>query len=235
MKILLVDDEPLALSRLQRLLGSLGYTEITTATSGIEALKIATKTQFDLVFLDISMAEMDGIELGYALRYKDENLAIIYQTAHENHALKAFDVGAIDYLLKPYSLESLKRSIARATSKMAESKEELRFISKAGSNHYLLKPEDIYYIKADLTEVIFRSDKGFSYYPKKISDLEALFAPYGFLRVHRSYLINLNHIKEMETIDQSRISFTFEGIKESIESSKEGAKHFRHLFKELTS
>lgn len=167
MKILLVDDEPLALSRLQRLLGSLGYTEITTATSGIEALKIAAKTQFDLAFLDISMAEMDGIELGYALRYKDENLAIIYQTAHENHALKAFDVGAIDYLLKPYSLESLKRSIARATSKMAESKEELRFISKAGSNHYLLKPEDIYYIKADLTEVIFRSDKGFSYYPKK--------------------------------------------------------------------
>jgi two-component system, LytTR family, response regulator len=235
MKILLVDDEPLALSRLTRLLSSLGHTDITTASSGAEALEIASATTFDLAFLDISMAGMDGIELGYALRYADENLAIIYQTAHENHALKAFDVGAIDYLLKPYSLESLERSLTRATAKVAEPQEELRLISKAGSNHYLLKPEEIYYVKADLSEVIFRSEEGFSYYPKKISDLEPLLEPHGFLRVHRSYLINLNRIKEMETIDQSRLSFTFDGIKESIESSKEGAKHFRHLFKGISS
>lgn len=227
MNILIVDDEPLALARLTRLLTSLGHTSITQASSGAEAIELTAQHPFDIAFLDISMAEMDGIELGYALRYHHQNLAIIYQTAHENHALKAFDVGAIDYLLKPYTAEAVERAISRVSVKT----KELRLISKAGENHYLLTPEDIFYIKADLAEVVIRSHEGFSYYPKKISDVEILLEPYGFLRVHRSYLVNLNRIKEMETIDQSRISFTFVGIKESIESSKEGAKQFRHLFK----
>lgn len=230
MNILIVDDEPLAITRLTRLLGSLGHTMITAASSGPQALELAMKENFDLAFLDISMSGMDGIELGYALRYQHENLAIIYQTAYDHHALKAFDVGAIDYLLKPYTAENLQRAIARVATSNAP--KELRLISKAGENHYLLSPQELYYVKADLSEVMFRSDEGFSYYPKKISDVEALLEPHGFLRIHRSYLVNLNRVKEMETIDQSRISFSFEGIKETIESSKDGAKNFRHLFKQ---
>jgi two-component system LytT family response regulator len=229
MQLLIVDDEPLALARLTRLLTSLGHTSITQASSAAEAIELALQRTFDIAFLDISMSEMDGIELGYALRYHHENLSIIYQTAHENYALKAFDVGAVDYLLKPYTAEALERAIGRVSVK--NTPKELRLISKAGENHYLLTPEEIFYVKADLSEVIFRSQEGFSYYPKKISEVETLLEPYGFLRVHRSYLINLNRIKEMETIDQSRLSFTFTEIKESIESSKDGAKQFRHLFK----
>lgn len=229
MNFLIVDDEPLAISRLTRLLTSLGHTSITAATSGIEALGFAEKQTFDIAFLDISMSQMDGIELGYALRYKHDHLAIIYQTAYDHHALKAFDVGAVDYLLKPYTAETLERAISRVA--VNKPQKELRLISKAGDNHYLLSPEDLYYVKADLTEVMFRSQEGFSYYPKKISEVEALLEPYGFLRVHRSYIVNLNRVKAMETIDQSRISFGFEGIKETIESSKDGAKQFRHLFK----
>jgi len=229
MKILIVDDEPLARSRLQRLLNPLGHMSVTMASSGLEALVLAEHEIYDIAFLDISMSDMDGIELGYALRYKHQEMAIIYQSAHENYALKAFDVGAVDYLLKPYTMESLERSIERVPSK--KNLKELRVISKIGDTHRLLRPEEIFYVKADLTEVIFRTREGFSYYPKKISDVETLLEPYGFLRVHRSYLVNLNQIKEMETIDQSRLRFTFDGIKESIESSKDGAKHFRHLFK----
>jgi two-component system LytT family response regulator len=229
MKFLIVDDEPLAVTRLVRLLGSLGYNCVTSASNGAEALEAAKKHDFDIAFLDISMAEMDGIELGYALQYEHEELAVIYQTAHDTFALKAFDVGAVDYLLKPYSAEQIERAIERIRGRAKP--KELRLIAKAGENHYLLTPEEIFYVKADLTEVIFRTAKGFCYYPKKISDLETLLEPYGFLRIHRSYLINLNRIDEMETIDQSRISFTFEGIKESVESSKEGAKQFRSRFK----
>lgn len=230
MNFLIVDDEPLSIARLTRLLTSLEHTSITAASSGQEALELALQQKFDISFLDISMSQMDGIELGYALRYKHEDLAIIYQTAYDHHALKAFDVGAVDYLLKPYTVEALERAIERVTAKKIP--KELRLISKAGENHYLLSPQDLYYVKADLAEVIFRSDQGFSYYPQKISDVEALLEPYGFLRVHRSCIVNLNRVKDMETIDQSRISFSFEGIKETIESSKDGAKNFRHLFKQ---
>jgi len=207
MNVLIVDDEPLAIARLTRLLTSLGHTFITAASNAPEAILLAHDQKFDVAFLDISMAGMDGIELGYALRYDHEDLAIIYQTAYDHHALKAFDVGAVDYLLKPYTVENLERAGESESDDVAA------------------------LVKADLSEVMFRSQEGFSYYPKKISDVEALLEPHGFLRIHRSYLINLNRVKEMETIDQSRISFGFEGIKETIESSKDGAKHFRHLFK----
>lgn len=233
MNILIVDDEPLALSRLQRLLASLGHTSITQALSASEALEHSHAQTFDLAILDISMSDMDGIELGYALRYAHEAMAIIYQTAYENYALKAFDVGAVDYLLKPYTSQMLERSLQRINVK--NSKPELRLISKAGDTHYLLRPEDIFYVKADLSEVILRSKEGFSYYPKKISDVRILLESHGFLQIHRSYIINLNAISEMETIDQSRICFSFAGIKETVESSKDGAKQFRHLFKGVKS
>lgn len=229
MRILIVDDESLAVSRLQRMLNTLGFTAIQTASSAEEALSHVAHARFDVAFLDISMEGMDGIELGYALRYRHPDLAIIYQTAYDAHALKAFDVGAVDYLLKPYTAEMLSRSIERV--KLSSDPKEVRLISKAGENHYLLTPSEIFYVKADLSEVIFRTAKGFSYYPKKISDVETLLEPHGFLRIHRSYLINLDTIAGMETIDQSRIRFTFSGIQDAIESSKEGAKQFRHLFK----
>lgn len=227
MKILIVDDEPLALARLSRLLNSLDYTAITQVSSADEAISTVKTAAFDIAFLDISMADSDGITLGHTLRRIDDALAIVYQTAHEKYALEAFDVGAVDYLLKPYTAEMLSRAIERVKLRP----KEIRLMSKAGDNQYLLTPKEIFYVKADLSEVIFRTEAGFSYYPKKISEVEAILEPHGFMRIHRSYLINLNHIKEMETIDQSRIRFTFATIKESIESSKEGAKHFRHLYK----
>ena len=229
MKILIVDDEKLALSRLERMLGSLGYTDITQAESAQEALDAVAKEHFDLALLDINMPETNGLELGYELRYHQKDLAIIFQTAYDQHALKAFDIGAVGYLVKPYSIEQLEEAINRVKVE-TNSDKQLRLMSKSGENYYLLKPEDIYYVEADLSEVILRSPKGFSYYAQKISDLEKLLAPYDFVRIHRSYLINLNKIKEMETIEQSKLRFSFHDISDRIESSKDGAKTFRNLF-----
>lgn len=229
MKILIVDDEPLALSRLRRLLESLGHSYITACTNATEAMEAIQKETFYVAFLDISMEGQNGIELGHALRSGHEDLAIIYQTAHENHALDAFRVGAIDYLLKPYTTEMIHRALERI--KTAEKPKELRFIAKAGDVHRLLTPDEILYVQADLNEVIFRTAEEFCYYPKKISELEMLLESYGFFRVHRSYLINLDGIREMETIEQSRIRFTFWDIKEYVDSSKDGAKHFRDRYK----
>lgn len=228
MNILIVDDEPLAISRLQRLLASLGHSGITSASSAEEALFLSRDTRFDAAFLDISMSGMDGIDLGYALRERDPDLYIIYQTAHDTHALKAFNVGAIDYLLKPYTLDDLERALRRIDRPTSETP---RFLSKSGDSQRLVRPDEIYYVKADLSEVIFRTKEGFCYYPKKISEIEPLLTGHGFHRIHRSYMINLDKIDQMETIDQSRIRFTFQGIKEYVDSSKEGAKFFRNRFK----
>ncbi|MCW8820705.1 MAG: LytTR family DNA-binding domain-containing protein [Sulfurovum sp.] len=229
MKILIVDDEVLALARLKRMLGTLGYEDIVEADNAMSALEAVKEAHFDLVLLDINMPQTSGLELGYELRYHQEDLAIIFQTAYSEHALKAFDIGAVGYLVKPFSMEQLQQSIERVKLE-TKNNEKFRLMSKNGENYYLLKPEDIYYVKADLSEVMLRSAKGFSYYAHKISDLEKQLLGHDFIRIHRSYLININKIKEMETIEQSKLRFSFQDISDQIESSKDGAKFFRNTF-----
>jgi two-component system LytT family response regulator len=229
MKILIVDDESLALSRLKRMLNTLGYEDITEADNPSDALTRVKEERFDLALLDINMPGSSGLELGYELRYHQDDLAMIFQTAYDEHALKAFDIGAVGYLVKPFSIEELESTIARVQVENREP-DEFRIMSKAGDNYYLLKPEEIYYIQADLSEVMIRSLKGFSYYAQKISDLETKLEKYDFVRIHRSYLININKIKEMETIEQSKLRFSFHDISDQIESSKDGAKAFRNRF-----
>lgn len=229
MKILIVDDEELARSRLLRMLGTLGHEDIDMAQNAPEATELCHEKRYDLIFLDINMPRVSGIELGHELKYISPDSAIIFQTAYEEHALKAFDIGAVAYLVKPYSIDQLKTALERIKVAKAQDK-DLRILSKFGDSYLLLKPEEIHYIKADLSEVMIRSAKGFSYYAQKISDLNDKLEPFGFVRIHRSYLININEIKEIETIEQSKLRFSFKNNSDNIESSKDGAKAFRERF-----
>jgi two-component system LytT family response regulator len=229
MKILIVDDEELARARLSRMLNTLELGSVREATNANEAIEAVKQEKFDVVFLDINMPQVSGLELGYELKYLDSDLAIIFQTAYEEHALKAFDIGAVAYLVKPYSLEQVKQAMERV--KGAKVKEEdMRILSKSGDNYLLLKPQEIHYVKADLSEVMLRTAKGFSYYAQKISDLQTKLEAYNFFRIHRSYLINIDEIKEIETIEQSKLRFKFRNTHDTIESSKDGAKAFREKF-----
>lgn len=229
MKILIVDDEALALSRLRRMLEALGHTDITESCNATEAMHAAEGSRFDLAILDINMPGTDGLALGFDLRYRDSTLAVIFQTAYDEHALKAFEVGAVGYLVKPYSKEQLAAAIERVET-TKEAPGSFRLLSKSGGTHYLHKPEEIFYVKADLTEVILRTKAGFSYLSHKISDVETMLEPYEFIRVHRSYLVNLKAVHSFETIEQSKLRFTFERIGDTVDSSKDGAKLFRQRF-----
>ena len=232
MKILIVDDEELARKRLTRMLHTLNIQEIDEASNADEAIKAVKSNYYDVVFLDINMPQVSGLELGYELKYLDNNISIIFQTAYEEHALKAFDIGAVAYLVKPYSLDQVKETLSRVQveEKKAQKSEDLRILSKTGESYLLLKPEEIFYVKADLSEVMIRSAKGFSYYAQKISDLEKKLKPYKFVRIHRSYLVNIDEIKEMTTIEQSKLRFSFRNCSDTIDSSKDGAKAFREKF-----
>lgn len=230
MKILIVDDEELARARLLRMLKTLGYENILEAQDADEAVALAKEYSFDTVFLDINMPKVSGLELGYEIKYLNPNASIVFQTAYEEHALEAFDIGAVAYLVKPYSIEQLKNALERVKTPKAAAQEEPRILSKFGDSYLLLKPEEIHYVKADLSEVMIRTDKGFSYYAQKISDLYERLEPFGFVRIHRSYLINTNEIKEIETIEQSKLRFSFRNNSDNIESSKDGAKAFREKF-----
>nr|WP_321268160.1 LytTR family DNA-binding domain-containing protein [uncultured Sulfurimonas sp.] len=229
MKILIVDDEDLARKRLTRMLGTLKYTQIKEARDADEAIEVFKKEKFDIVFLDINMPRVSGLELGYELKYINPDISIVFQTAYEEHALKAFDIGAVAYLVKPYSIEQLQSSLERIKTTNVND-EKFRILSKYGDNYLLLKPQEIHYVKADLSEVMIRTDKGFSYYGQKISDLYEKIKEFDFVRIHRSYLINTNEIKDIQTIEQSKLRFSFKNNSDNIESSKDGAKAFREKF-----
>lgn len=230
MKILIVDDEKLARQRLMRMLGTMGYEDITEVENAKDVLELVKDDSFDIVFLDINMPEIGGLELGYEIKYIDPSIAIIYQSAYDEHALKAYDIGAIGYLVKPFSNDSLKQAIERVSVQKDQKSDEFKILSKMGSDYLLLKPEDIHYVKADLSEVIIRTKEGFSYYSQKISQLENKLEPFGFFKIHRSYLINTNEIKNIKTIEQSKLRFSFKNNSDEIDSSKDGAKLFREKF-----
>lgn len=228
MNILVMDDESLALKRVERFLKTLGYT--CTCVNSVETFEEAlAKEDFELFILDIHMPKLSGIEIAQKVLRAVPNAFIIFQTAYEAYALKAFELGAIDYLLKPFSQEALQKSIERALAYHKEPHHT--FLTRNKEESYLIAEKEIIYVEADLNEVIIRTQEHFSYLDKSISFMEKVLDNSHFFRIHRSFLINLDAIKSMRTIEQSKLEFSFKAIDDVICSSKEGAKKFRETYK----
>src|SRR6188508_1998874 len=123
-KVMVVDDEPLAVERLQLLLARCaGVTVVGTANDGEAALRIAEAVSPDLVLLDIAMPGMDGIDVARALSESDVDPAVVFVTAFDNFAVAAFDVAAIDYLMQPVDPERLARALDRVRGHFAGGRE----------------------------------------------------------------------------------------------------------------
>lgn len=225
---MIVDDEKLALSRLQRLLNENGIEDITPFNNPVDALKEITKTKFDAVFLDISMPNISGFELADSIIALEPKTFIVFQTAYEEYALEAFKKGGIGYLVKPIESEAIKNILEKINMFKANSLDESKkILGKRGDKLYLIDLNDIYYIKADLDEVIIKIKEADAYVRRKIGDLETLLSGKNFFRIHRSYIVNVDKIKSMKSVEQSKLQIYFDGITEVITSSKEGAKEFR--------
>ena len=225
---MIVDDESLALSRLKRLLNENGIEDITAFDNPIEALKEITKTKFDAVFLDISMPNITGLELADSIIQLEPKTFIIFQTAYSEFALEAYKSGGMGYLVKPIESNDIKNILEKIRNfKSSSDEQSKKILGKRGDKLYLIDINDIYYIKADLDEVIVRIKDADAYVRRKIGDLETLLSGKNFFRVHRSYIVNVDKIKSMKSVEQSKLQIFFDGIDEIITSSKEGAKDFR--------
>ena len=225
---MIVDDESLAISRLKRLLNENGIEDITAFDNPIDALKEVTKTKFDVVFLDISMPNITGLELADSIIQLEPKTFIVFQTAYSEFALEAYKSGGMGYLVKPIESNDIKNILEKIRNfKTSASDETKKILGKRGDKLYLIDINDIYYIKADLDEVIVKVKETDAYVRRKIGDLETLLSGKNFFRVHRSYIVNVDKIKSMKSVEQSKLQISFDGISEIITSSKEGAKDFR--------
>jgi two-component system, LytTR family, response regulator len=225
-RTLIVDDEPLARRNLRVLLEKDPQIDVLDeCRNGREAIKAINNLGPDLIFLDIQMPEMDGFDV-LAHVGPDQIQAIIFVTAFDQYALKAFDVHALDYLLKPFDDERFARALERAKSQIAareinklskrlfalleeresERKESIqnqpdyltRLMIKASNRVVLVRVEDIDFIEADGNYAKLHVGRKAHLLREKMHDLEERLDPAKFVRIHRSIIVNLDRIKEMQ-------------------------------------
>jgi two-component system LytT family response regulator len=206
-KCLLVDDEPLAIKLLQKHIEQLEFIKVVdTCNNAVKALEILNSQEIDLLFLDIKMPKISGLEL---LKTLSKPPKTILTTAHREFALDGFEFGVIDYLLKPITFERFFKAIERylknnavmpAGNTLPISKESFINI-KSGSKNFRINTQDILYAES-LKDYIKLHTKEKAIVAKyKISDFETQMSDKGFLRVHRSFIINIKNITAFTATD----------------------------------
>jgi two-component system LytT family response regulator len=244
LRAVIVDDEELARNLLREYLQSSADVEIVAeCANGFEAVKAISEHQPDLVFLDIQMPKLDGFEV---LELIEREVAVIFVTAYDQYAMKAFDAHAVDYLLKPFSLDRFEKAIARARLRLGEKlppPTELarearapqqylqRIVVKDGARVHIIPVESLDYAEAQDDYVSLHSH-GKNYLKQQtISSLEAALDPQRFLRIHRSIIVNLERVAKIEPYAKdSRIAVLTDGTQLPV--SRAGYDRLRALLGE---
>lgn len=239
--VLIADDEPLARTTLRQHLRDLGCVrDVHEASDGRTAVALANEERPDLVFLDIVMPGATGLEVIARLTYEPR---IIFTTAHDQYAVTAFELGALDYVLKPFGRDRLERAIRRAqavldrsaASVLARASESLqpaparsRVFVRDGDRIVPIALANIERVQgADDFATIFTATRTYLV-SIRLCDLEAHLAPAGFLRIHRSHLINLDFVTAIEPYDAARLRVVLKsGLQ--IVASRAGSKQLRDL------
>jgi two-component system LytT family response regulator len=217
MRVLIVDDEPAARRKLARFLEEHDDVELTgECARGLEAVDRIREERPDVVFLDIQMPDIDGFEVVEALAATEFVPAIVFATAHDEFAVRAFEVSAVDYLLKPFDRERFDRALDRARKSVgaphAAGQAQLltlldamrppgrylrRILVPAESRSIFLGVSDIIRFESDRNNVAIHSRRGIFSIRTTLESLEQKLDPQQFARIHRSHLVNLDAIKEI--------------------------------------
>ena len=228
LRVVIVDDEPLARAMVRQCIAAHpGVDVVAECANGFEAVKAVTELSPDLLFLDVQMPKLSGFEV---LELVGRDVAVIFTTAYDRYALRAFEVHAVDYLLKPFSEQRFSEALSRARERLA-AKESLpvdalvseartshepleRVLIRDGSKVHVLPVERIDYVEAQDDYVCFKSD-GKSYLKDQtLGSVEASLDPARFVRVHRSYLLNIDRIARVELYAKdSRVAILRDGTR----------------------
>lgn len=211
-KVIVIDDEPLAQSILTEYLQAYPQFQIVqSCNDGFEGVKAITQHKPDLIFLDIQMPKINGFEM---LELIEQPPAVIFTTAFDDYAIKAFEAHAIDYLLKPFSKERFDKAIQRwlqqnehiqskpqaswLNQEIHQPEERNRIVVKEGSNIKIIPVHDILYIEAYDDYVKIFTPKEMFLKKKTMGFYEQSLNPSQFVRVHRSYIISLQQLTKIE-------------------------------------
>ena len=245
--VMIVDDEQLVLDNLKYLL--LQYQNIrivcetTDPNKALEAIQ--NNLSVDVVFMDVSMPEMDGIEVAKKIYFLDPSIKIIFLTAYEEYALPAFEVNTVDYILKPITLRRLSRSLNKldnlllsekcmnsneANSEFNQLKSEAeKFVGLNGNKYYLIDFNNGYYLKMEgrnlmlyTKDQMFYIKHGLNYWEKQLEDK-------NWIRCNRACMVNINHIQVFTPMFNSTYSLRMENRPEEISVNRTYLGQFKKL------
>jgi len=212
MRIAIVDDEELARKVLREYLASYDDIEIVAeCANGFEVVKLVTELKPDLLLLDIQMPRLDGFEV---LELIGREVDVIFVTAYDKYALQAFEVHAVDYLLKPFTADRLREALDRAKARIQTKQllpiEDLtrtvrpagarseRILIRDGANVHVIPLAQIDYVEAQDDYVCFRSEGKRYLKQQTLADVESALDPSQFVRIHRSYILNIDRLAKLE-------------------------------------
>jgi len=239
LKTLIVDDEPVARKVLREELEMLEDVEVVAeADSGAAALDQIARHRPDLVFLDLQMPAMGGLDVVRRLKHGDHVPVIVIVTAYDQFAIQAFEAGAIDYLLKPVGQERLTESVERArrltaggaVERMAQLQEiaepfvgqrAKKIVGSVGEEYFLLNGDEVYAFQAegDLVWIITAKRKYLATQTLKV--LQERLKDTSFRRIHRNALVNIDHVRKMSTLSSQRWLITLGNNLEFIVSKRQ--------------
>jgi two-component system, LytTR family, response regulator len=230
LRVIIVDDEPLARGVVREYLaGQPGIEVVAECGNGFDAVKAVSELTPDLMFLDVQMPKLDGFEV---LELIGRSVPVVFTTAYDQYALRAFEVHAVDYLLKPFSEERFGEALSRARARLAGAEPREpdvdalinearprqgpleRVLIRDGAQVHVLPVERIDYVEAQDDYVCFVAD-GRSYLKDQtMTTVEGQLDPQRFVRVHRSYLLNIERIARVELYAKdSRVAILHDGRK----------------------
>jgi two-component system LytT family response regulator len=228
-RVAIVDDEELARERMRALLSEHNDIEVVAeCADGAEALRAIDDKNPDLVFLDVQMPDVNGFEVVEALERGDPESprnggkapAIVFVTAHDDHALKAFEIHALDFLLKPFDEARFEKTLSRARRHVRQSRDTVdarllalledlrserrgsrhsdRLIVKSGGRVFFLRTEEIDWVEAAGNYVRLHARSESHLLRESMKNMEARLDPNTFVRIHRSAIVNIDRVKELE-------------------------------------
>ena len=230
LRVLIADDDPGMRLVLRKILSKVeGFTLIGEAQDGKTALEMADTLRPDILFLDVEMPEMTGIECARVMQDMNPATIIIFATAHDTYMGDAFEVYAFDYMVKPFKVERVVQTLERARNVLSrrtppEEKKKVPAASPVIKGRMMLHHRggisfvdlnDVLLVqREDRTTVIYTSDGGRYVTSDSLSDMEQRLPQDAFFRCHKSYIINLNHIKDISPYGRWTYVVRLEGIKQ---------------------
>jgi len=247
MRVLIVDDEPLARERLKRMVDEIPDCQVVAAAvNGKDAIEQVESSRPEVVLMDIRMPEMDGLQAAAKLIEQKHPPAVIFCTAYDEYAVEAFDVQALGYLMKPVNKEDLMQALSRATrlnkaqlsalgkrTKEQENSPPRSHISARTHRGLELIPiEDIFYFRADQKYVTVHHEHGEVLIDETLKDLEKELEE-RFYRIHRNCLVSVGHLEAMERSGQGQYRVKVRGLEDSLDVSRRHVSGLRKLMQSL--